>query len=74
MALVRTCLPDTCVPCPAVGFLVNTLHNLTGFLPIVLYMSYMGLMVWCLSLVMGTVGFLSSFIFTYKIFEAVKAD
>ncbi|GAB4818902.1 hypothetical protein N2152v2_005948 [Parachlorella kessleri] len=58
----------------SVGFLVNTLHNLTGFLPIVLYMSYMGLMVWCLSLVMGTVGFLSSFIFTYKIFEAVKAD
>ena len=46
---------------------MNTLNNLTGFLPISLYVSYMALMVWCLSLVMGTVGFLSSFIFTYKV-------
>ena len=60
-------LPLPLRPRPAVGFLVNTLNNLTGFLPIVLYVCYMGLMVWCLSLVMGTVGFLSSFIFTYKV-------
>lgn len=40
----------------------------------VLYLAYMGLMVWCLFLVMGTIGFLSSFLFTYKIFESVKAD
>jgi hypothetical protein len=40
----------------------------------VLYLSYMGLMVWVIFLAMGTVGFLSSYIFTYKIFEGVKAD
>lgn len=40
----------------------------------VLYLSYSALMSWCLFLAMGTVGFLASFIFTVKIFEAVKAD
>jgi transmembrane 9 superfamily protein 2/4 len=58
----------------AVGFLVNTLHNLSGPLSMVLYLSYSALMSWCLFLAMGTVGFLASFIFTVKIFEAVKAD
>ena len=58
----------------SVGFLFNTLHNLTGFLPIVLYLSYTALMSWCLFLAMGTLGFLSSYIFIVKIFEAVKAD
>lgn len=56
------------------GFLVNTLHKLTGFIPVVLYMSYMGLLVWCLFLAMGTIGFLSSFLFTYAIFNAAKSD
>lgn len=58
----------------SIGFLVNTLHNLSGVLPIVLYLAYMGLLVWCLSLAMGAIGFLSSYIFTVKIFESVKAD
>ena len=58
----------------SVGFLFNTLNNLSGFLPIVLYLSYTALMSWCLFLAMGTIGFLSSFIFIVKIFEAVKAD
>ena len=58
----------------SIGFLVNTLHNLSGILPVVLYLSYMCLMVWCLSLAMGAIGFLSSYIFTVKIFESVKAD
>lgn len=58
----------------AVGFLVNTLHNLSGVLPMVLYISYTCLMAWCLFLAMGTIGFLASYIFTIKIFEAVKAD
>lgn len=58
----------------SVGFLFNTLHNLTGVLPVVLYLGYMALLVWCLFLAMGTVGFLASYIFTIKIFESVKAD
>ncbi|PSC75978.1 Transmembrane 9 superfamily member 4 [Micractinium conductrix] len=58
----------------SIGFLVNTLHKLTGFIPIVLYLSYMGLAVWCLFLAMGTIGFLSSFLFTYAIFNAAKSD
>lgn len=47
--------------------------RLTGFLPVVLYLAYMGLMVWCLFLAMGTIGFLSSFLFTYAIFNAAKS-
>lgn len=58
----------------SIGFLINTLHNLSGILPIILYLSYTCLMVWCLSLAMGAVGFLASYIFTVKIFESVKAD
>ncbi|KAH7622077.1 putative Transmembrane 9 superfamily member 11 [Nannochloris sp. 'desiccata'] len=58
----------------SVGFLFNTLHNLTGILPIVLYLSYTALMSWCMFLAMGTVGFLASYIFTVRVFEAVKAD
>lgn len=58
----------------SVGFLVNTLHRLSGFVPVVLYLSYMGLIVFCIFLGMGMLGFLSSYIFVYKIFESVKAD
>lgn len=58
----------------SIGFLFNTLHNLSGILPIILYLSYTCLMAWCLSLAMGSVGFLASYIFTVKIFESVKAD
>jgi hypothetical protein len=43
-------------------------------LPVVLYLAYMGLLVWCLFLAMGTIGFLSSFLFTYAIFNAAKSD
>jgi transmembrane 9 superfamily protein 2/4 len=57
-----------------VGFLFNTLHNLSGLLPVVLYLSYMSLLAWCLFMAMGTCGFLASYVFTYKIFEGVKAD
>ncbi|EFN55304.1 hypothetical protein CHLNCDRAFT_134265 [Chlorella variabilis] len=57
----------------SIGFLVNTLHKLTGVLPVVLYLAYMSLLVWCLFLAMGTIGFLSSFLFTYAIFNAAKS-
>lgn len=58
----------------AVGFLVNTLHLLSGSLSVLLYLSYMVLILWAVYLAMGTVGFASSFLFTYKIFASVKAD
>ena len=58
----------------SLGFLFNTLHHLSGALPVIIYLGYSLLMVWCLSLAMGTVGFLASYIFTVKIFESVKAD
>lgn len=58
----------------AVGFLFNTLHLLSGFLSVLLYLSYMVLILWAVYLAMGTVGFASSFLFTYKIFASVKAD
>lgn len=53
---------------PALGH-----RRLTGFLPVVLYLSYMTLTVWILFLAMGTIGFLSSFLFTYGIFNAAKS-
>lgn len=58
----------------SVGFLVNTLHNLSGAVPMLLYVSYMGLLTWGIFLAMGTIGFLSSYLFTYSIFASVKAD
>ena len=61
-------------PLPAVGFLVNTLHNLSGAVPMLLYVSYMGLVTWGIFLAMGTIGFLSSYLFTYSIFASVRTD
>jgi transmembrane 9 superfamily member 2/4 len=58
----------------SISFLFNTLHSLSGFLSILLYLSYMGLVLWAIYLAMGTIGFLSSFYLTYSIFSAVKAD
>ena len=55
--------PLPCLPPP----------RLTGVLPVVLYLAYMSLLVWCLFLAMGTIGFLSSFLFTYAIFNAAKS-
>ena len=58
----------------SIGFLFNTLHSLSGLLSVLLYLSYMALILWAMYLAMATVGFLSSFYFTYQIFSAVKAD
>ena len=58
----------------AMWFLFSVLHALSGVTSMVLYLSYMGLSLWGLFLATGTVGFLSSFYFTYQIFSAVKAD
>ncbi|GMH32492.1 hypothetical protein BSKO_00326 [Bryopsis sp. KO-2023] len=56
------------------GFLFTTLHNLSGFLSVMLYVCYTGIFVWGIYLAMGTVGFLSSLAFTYGIFRSVKLD
>eukprot|EP00891_Asterochloris_glomerata_P002822 jgi/Astpho2/2822/e_gw1.00050.44.1_t len=58
----------------AIGFLFSTLHLLNGFLSSIVYLCYMVLILWAVYLSFGTVGFLSSFLFTYKIFASVKAD
>ena len=58
----------------AMWFLFSVLHALSGLTSMVLYLSYMALSLWALFLATGTVGFLSSFYFTYQIFAAVKAD
>lgn len=58
----------------SLGFLFNTLHLLSGFLPVVLYLSYSALMAWGIYLAFGTVGFLCSFWFTIAIFDGVKAE
>lgn len=58
----------------ALWFLLSTLHALSGFLSMILYLSYMALLLWAIWLAMGAVGFLSSFYFTYQIFGSVKAD
>jgi transmembrane 9 superfamily protein 2/4 len=58
----------------AIGFLGSSLHNLSGFLPVLTYLSYMSIMILGLFTAMGTVGFLSSFLFVYKIFAAIKSE
>jgi hypothetical protein len=39
----------------AVGFLGSSLHNLSGFLPMLTYLSYMSIMILALYTAMGTV-------------------
>uniref|UniRef100_A0A383W4V4 Transmembrane 9 superfamily member n=1 Tax=Tetradesmus obliquus TaxID=3088 RepID=A0A383W4V4_TETOB len=58
----------------AVGFMGSSLHSLSGFLPMLTYLSYMSIMILGLYTAMGTVGFLASFVFVYQIFAAVKQD
>lgn len=58
----------------SIGFLFNTLHALSGFVSVLLYLAYMGLTLWAIYLALGTIGFLSSFIFVFKIFQAIKND
>mmetsp|Transcript_1088 Transcript_1088/g.3258 ORF Transcript_1088/g.3258 Transcript_1088/m.3258 type:complete len:662 (+) Transcript_1088:300-2285(+) len=57
----------------AISFLVSTLHNLHG-LSVVVYLCYMGILSYGLFLTMGTVGFLASYYFVFKIFASVKSD
>jgi transmembrane 9 superfamily protein 2/4 len=53
---------------------LGTKMRLVGVLPVVVYLSYMSMISMALGLVCGTVGYLSCFWFTKKIYGAVKAD
>jgi len=58
----------------AIGFLVTTLHSLSGGLSVILYIAFMTVFVFGVFLASGTIGFLSSMLFTYWIFRSVKLD
>jgi len=53
---------------------LGTKMDLVGVLPVVVYLTYMSMISMALGLVCGTVGYLSCFWFTKKIYGAVKAD
>lgn len=48
--------------------------DMVGVLPVVIYLTYMGMISICFALVCGSVGFLSAFWFTRTIYGAVKVD
>lgn len=54
-------------------FLVSRLE-MVGILPVVIYLTYMGMISLSFALVCGSVGFLSAFWFTKTIYSAVKID
>ena len=54
-------------------FLASRLE-LVGFLPVVIYVTYMGMISLCFGLFCGTVGFLCAFWFNRKIYGALKVD
>lgn len=58
----------------ALGFLMSSTSSLTGFMPVLIYLSYMTIIILGIFFSMGTVGFAASYIFVYYIFKAVKAD
>uniref|UniRef100_A0A7S3DNG9 Transmembrane 9 superfamily member n=1 Tax=Entomoneis paludosa TaxID=265537 RepID=A0A7S3DNG9_9STRA len=57
----------------AIWFLGSRLE-MVGFLPVIVYLTYMGMMSICFGMYCGAVGFLSSFWFVRTIYGAVKVD
>jgi transmembrane 9 superfamily protein 2/4 len=53
---------------------LGTKMDLVGVLPVVVYLTYMSMISLSVGLMCGTVGYLSCFWFTKKIYGAVKAD
>eukprot|EP00956_Cyclotella_meneghiniana_P000026 scaffold49_cov73-Cyclotella_meneghiniana.AAC.4 len=53
---------------------LGTKMDLVGVLPVVVYLTYMSMISLSIGLMCGTVGYLSCFWFTKKIYGAVKAD
>eukprot|EP00873_Tetraselmis_striata_P024316 jgi/Tetstr1/444580/TSEL_032431.t1 len=58
----------------AITFMISSLNNMHGGLSIVVYLTYMGMFCYTLYILLGTVGFLASYYFTFKIFASVKSD
>ena len=54
-------------------FLISRL-KLAGFLPVMVYVTYMGIISLALALYCGAVGTISSFLFCCKIYSAIKRD
>ena len=48
--------------------------DMVGVLPVVIYLTYMGMISICFGLVCGSIGFLSAMLFTRTIYGAVKVD
>lgn len=57
----------------SIWFLSSRL-DLVGFLPVIVYLTYMSMISVCFALFCGSFGFLSSFWFTRTIYGAVKVD
>ena len=58
----------------ALGFLMSSLSTLHGVIPVIIYLSYMSIIILGIYFAMGTIGFLSSYLFVYYIFKFVKSD
>ncbi|MEW5298849.1 MAG: hypothetical protein WDW38_000420 [Sanguina aurantia] len=58
----------------ALGFLMSTMSMLDGFIPVVIYLSYMSIIITGFYLAMGTIGFAASAWFVHTIFKAVKQE
>ena len=58
----------------ALGFLMSSLSTLSGVIPVFIYLCYMSIIILGVYFAMGTVGFVSSYLFVYYIFKAVKSD
>lgn len=54
-------------------FLISRLE-MVGVLPVVVYLTYMGMISICFGLVCGSIGFMSAFAFARTIYGAVKVD
>ena len=57
----------------SIWFLGSRLE-MVGFLPVIVYLAYMGMISMCFGIYCGAVGFLSSFWFVRTIYGAVKVD
>eukprot|EP01025_Chloroclados_australasicus_P052878 TRINITY_DN6182_c0_g2_i1.p1 TRINITY_DN6182_c0_g2~~TRINITY_DN6182_c0_g2_i1.p1 ORF type:complete len:676 (+),score=29.99 TRINITY_DN6182_c0_g2_i1:38-2029(+) len=55
-------------------FMATTLDNLSGTLSVFVYLAYMSLVVLGLYVSMGTIGFLSSYIFVTAIYSTMKSE
>jgi len=58
----------------ALGFLLSSLSTLAGAIPVLIYLSYMTILIVGVYLGLGTVGFAASYTFCKAIFASLKAD